>query len=190
MNLTEIPVQFGRVDGYFDCAGNKLTTLKGAPTIVGGFFGCNNNVLTSLEGGPQLVGGYYACSFNKLTNLIGAPGVCNDDFFCRVNKLTSLEGCPFLIKKDLYVSDNLLSIMYGLGIICHDIHHDISIDFLDINSWIRSNTTSTKNVSAKDIAQLIHTQDKYNIMGKAYIPNKIREYLCEFKLDLYRYRIC
>jgi hypothetical protein len=35
MGLTEIPVKFGKVDGWVSCSGNNLTTLKNCPTYVG-----------------------------------------------------------------------------------------------------------------------------------------------------------
>ena len=48
MNLTEIPVKFGRVEGYFACSSNKLISLKNSPnSIIGKFeFHCSNNNLT------------------------------------------------------------------------------------------------------------------------------------------------
>lgn len=33
-NLTEIPVQFNKVNGYFSCKNNQLISLKGCPKIV------------------------------------------------------------------------------------------------------------------------------------------------------------
>jgi hypothetical protein len=45
-DLKEIPVKFGRVDGYFDCSNNNLTTLKNCPDYVGGEFFCYGNNLT------------------------------------------------------------------------------------------------------------------------------------------------
>ena len=47
MNLTEIPVKFGRVEGHFNCSNNKLTTLKNYPTLVYGGFYCENNNLSN-----------------------------------------------------------------------------------------------------------------------------------------------
>jgi len=41
----ELPVKFGRVKGWFDCAGNKLTTLKNAPVYMDGYLYCHNNNL-------------------------------------------------------------------------------------------------------------------------------------------------
>ncbi|MBR1825746.1 MAG: hypothetical protein IJ770_04075, partial [Alphaproteobacteria bacterium] len=43
------------VKGYFNCSGNQLTSLKGAPQKVGGNFNCSYNQLTSLKGVPQKI---------------------------------------------------------------------------------------------------------------------------------------
>ena len=50
--------------GWFDCSRNQLTSLEGAPQIVGGNFNCRWNQLTSLEGAPQKVGGDFNCRNN------------------------------------------------------------------------------------------------------------------------------
>ena len=64
--LTELPLRFNRVSGYFDCGSNNLTTLKGSPRWVGGIFACSRNQLTSLEFSPEYVGGWFSCEFNDL----------------------------------------------------------------------------------------------------------------------------
>ncbi len=49
-HLTEIPVKFGRVSGYFNCASNNLTTLKNCPDVIdikGVTFNFYNNNLTN-----------------------------------------------------------------------------------------------------------------------------------------------
>ena len=46
-NLTEFPVKFGSVDGYFYCYKNHLTSLEGCPTSVDGSFYCHGNQLTN-----------------------------------------------------------------------------------------------------------------------------------------------
>ena len=66
--LTELPLTFNKVPGWFDCSYNRLTSLKGSPRWVGGSFSCSNNRLTSLEFSPDYVGGYFNCINNKLTN--------------------------------------------------------------------------------------------------------------------------
>ena len=65
MNLTELPMKFGKVNGDFVCYSNKLTTLEGAPNYVGRDFYCSRNNLASLEGAPKEVGGLFICYFNK-----------------------------------------------------------------------------------------------------------------------------
>ena len=67
--LTELPLSFNKVTGFFHCSDNKLTTLKGCPRWVGGgSFTCYNNRLTSLEFSPDYVGGDFYCINNKLTD--------------------------------------------------------------------------------------------------------------------------
>src|SRR5690606_7545334 len=72
-NLKELPLKFGRVDGYFYCGSNQLTSLEGGPNSVGGHFSCSYNQLTSLEGSPNSVGGGFYCNNNQLTSLKGGP---------------------------------------------------------------------------------------------------------------------
>jgi hypothetical protein len=67
-DLTELPLVFNKVTGYFDCGMNKLTTLKGCPRYVGDYFSCINNQLTSLEFSPDYVGLWFSCRFNNLTD--------------------------------------------------------------------------------------------------------------------------
>ena len=66
--LTELPLTFNKVTGWFDCGRNNLTTLKGSPRWVGGCFSCNKNQLTSLEFSPDYVGGSFDCYTNQLTD--------------------------------------------------------------------------------------------------------------------------
>ena len=62
--LTEIPFQFGKVNGYFICSSNNFTSLKGCPEIINGDFYCYKNKLTSLEGCPEEIKGYFYCDDN------------------------------------------------------------------------------------------------------------------------------
>jgi hypothetical protein len=68
MELTELPLVFNRVNGYFRCSYNKLTTLEGCPKWISGNFSCSYNNLTSLEFGPDYVGSNFWCNDNKLTD--------------------------------------------------------------------------------------------------------------------------
>ena len=67
-DLTELPLRFNKVSGYFRCHNNRLTSLKGCPRWIGGNFNCYNNQLTSLEFSPDYVGGDFDCEYNNLTN--------------------------------------------------------------------------------------------------------------------------
>jgi len=91
MNLTDLKgIKFGRISGDFDCFGNQLRTLEGAPREVGGYFDCNNNQLRTLEGAPREVGGYFDCSNNQLQTLEGAPETIGRAFHS--DHLRSLTG--------------------------------------------------------------------------------------------------
>ncbi len=67
-SLTELPLTFNKVTGYFTCGFNQLTSLKGSPRWVGGYFNCSCNQLTNLEGSPDYVGDDFYCETNQLTN--------------------------------------------------------------------------------------------------------------------------
>ena len=112
--VTQLPVQFASVGGYFSCSDNRLTSLAGAPQSVGGYFSCSGNELTSLDGAPQSVGGYFDCYHNQLTSLAGAPQSVGGDFYCSGNKLTSLAGAPQSVGGYFYCSGNKLTSLDGI----------------------------------------------------------------------------
>jgi hypothetical protein len=87
-------IKFGAVRGSFYCAGNKLTTLEGAPQTVEKNFNCRTNQLTTLVGAPQTVKGDFWCDKNQLTTLEGGPLKVGRGFYCYNNQITSLEGAP------------------------------------------------------------------------------------------------
>jgi hypothetical protein len=100
MGLTKIPINFGRVGGYFYCYNSELTTLAGAPREVGGNFYCYNNKLTTLEGAPSKVGGNFYCRNNQLWTFKGAPEFIGGDFSCHSNKISEIWNL-FKIPKDI-----------------------------------------------------------------------------------------
>ena len=129
VGLTKLPDILNniRIGGEFDCSGNNLTSLVGAPKIISEDFNCNDNhltslefapksvgysfqcgenLLTSLQGAPKSVSGFFLCSRNKLTTLEGGPVKVGVDFFCSYNKLTSLEGAPKSVGRDFYCGNN------------------------------------------------------------------------------------
>ena len=63
--LTELPLRFNRVGGFFRCSNNQLTSLKGGPRWIGDDFYCRYNDLTSLEFSPDYVGCDFDCSNNN-----------------------------------------------------------------------------------------------------------------------------
>jgi hypothetical protein len=69
--LTEIPLRFNNVNGYFNCSHNNLTTLKNCPIYVGDWFDCSYNQLTSLDGCSEYIRLEFFCSRNPLTSLYG-----------------------------------------------------------------------------------------------------------------------
>ena len=80
INSEKIPVQFGIVNGSFNCSYNKLISLNGCPKEVGGYFDCSNNELSSLEGCPEKVRYKFYCHSNNLTTLKYHPKIIDDDF--------------------------------------------------------------------------------------------------------------
>jgi len=68
-NLKELPFKFGKIDGDFNCYGNKLTSLTGAPEIVDGDFICHWNNLKDLKYSPKIVNGDFVCNINNLKSL-------------------------------------------------------------------------------------------------------------------------
>lgn len=113
LNLSDIPVKFGKVKGFFDCSNNELTHLSFAPHCVEHHFNCGNNNLTTLMGGPQSVIGNYFCYRNNLTNLIGSPQATQGNFSCHTNRIESLEGLGF-VGQGIFLSMNKLKSLQGL----------------------------------------------------------------------------
>jgi len=65
-NLSKLPIHFNKVNGHFDCANNKLTTLERAPIFVGNGFYCDYNNLTSFEDVPKEIGADFDCGYNPI----------------------------------------------------------------------------------------------------------------------------
>ena len=105
----KLPFKFGRVDGYFDCAGcPSLTSLEGSPQKVCRDFYCSNcTSLTTLEGSPQKVGrDFYCDGCNSLKSLEGAPQKVGVNFYCYdCTSLKSLEGAPQEVGRNFYCSN-------------------------------------------------------------------------------------
>jgi Leucine-rich repeat (LRR) protein len=111
--LTELPLVFNKVSGYFDCSNNQLTSLKGCPRWVGSSFYCTYNNLTSLEFSPDYVGNWFNCKYNQLTdNLcdteIGGrfyTTLKQDGLIFSSNKATNYNEWRKLYKRKLILDD-------------------------------------------------------------------------------------
>jgi hypothetical protein len=149
--LKKLPLKFGKVAGDFYCHRNQLTTLEGAPKVVGGNFGYSNNKLTTLEGAPKVVGGGFYCHYNKLTTLEGAPKVVGGSFYCSNNQLTSLEGAPEEVAGGFYCHHNKLTTLEGASKVVGD-------DFI-----CRYNPLPKEILTFKDKKYILKWQDDYVI---------------------------
>jgi hypothetical protein len=89
-NLTEIPIKFGRINGDFKCAFNRLVNLKNSPTYVYKNFYCNGNYLTTLFEGPKVVNGEYWCSRNNLKDIQGFPESFQSDLYIVMNPICEI----------------------------------------------------------------------------------------------------
>lgn len=91
---TSIEYPFESISGFFDCASTNITSLVGAPQMVGEGFYCHSLRITSLTGAPQSVGLVFDCSSTLITSLTGAPQSVGGSFYCCDTYLTSLEHAP------------------------------------------------------------------------------------------------
>lgn len=112
-NLSELPVQFGKIHGDFDCSNSSLTTLKGSPTWVQGAFNCGRNNLTSLTHAPAHVGRTFFCSNNQIESLVDGPRHVGKSYYCNNNRLTSLTGIPDQITGSVFCENNQLKSLQG-----------------------------------------------------------------------------
>ena len=113
LGLTDFKgIKLGTVEGNFYCNNNQLSSLEGAPQVLGMGFYCQNNQLNTLKGAPQKVG-WFSGENNQLTTLEGAPQEVVGNFYCNNNQLVSLEGAPQKVGKDFYCNNNQLTTLEG-----------------------------------------------------------------------------
>ena len=91
-----LPVQFGYVDGHFFLAKcSRLKTLRGSPHTVSGTFKCYSTPISSLEGAPEIVGESFVCDgMPNLKSLSGIDKIVHDirgGFVCS-NNVTHILG--------------------------------------------------------------------------------------------------
>lgn len=114
-DLTEIPLNFNKVNGNFIIYNNKLTSLEGSPKIVRGSFDCSHNKLKNLKGSPEIVRRNFSCQRNSITTLVGGPREVNGDYNCSENKLENLKGMPEYEVGHLTLAYNPLKSIEGIS---------------------------------------------------------------------------
>jgi hypothetical protein len=101
MSLTEIPIKFGTVKGWFICGDNKLTSMKNFPKIiVGGNLQMVNNNISNFDYFPLIVmsrNTVMSISDNPLTDYF--KNIKEDEFpYWRIlNWWSTIQDYPFLI---------------------------------------------------------------------------------------------
>lgn len=121
INLTSIPVQFGKVTGDFAVNNNSLTSLKGCPHTVGKGFYCWNNKLTSLEYVPTKIGEKINCNGNQF--------ILNDKLFEDLKRIGGEEKIHFY---DEFIQSLYDQISIQFGVTDKDIIDKIFMSYLDI----------------------------------------------------------
>jgi hypothetical protein len=162
-DLTSIPVQFGKVSGYFTCADNQLTSLLGAPKIVGDSFYCNGNLLTSFKYFPQQVADNITCSFNLVDNLDFLPQKIRGNFDCGNNpNLFTLENAP----QCYILITSYLNIQFN--------------DYVDLKSKLFLHKATSENQKIKLLKNL-YGEDSPNSFELMTYTNRILELMAPLK---------
>jgi hypothetical protein len=91
LGMTELPIKFKEVVGYFIVADNKLISMKNSPETVGGIADYSNNRIISLVEAPKEIGGSFNISNNLLTSPENGPTKVKGDYYCDNNKVVFNE---------------------------------------------------------------------------------------------------
>jgi len=140
--LTKLPLNFGKVSGYFNCGYNKLITLEGCPQSVGGNFYCYDNQLTSLEFCPQSVRGDFHFYNNRLKDLYNFPEFFDGTVYYHGNPVT--EILDLFIKESYYRLGKVIDLLNEYDVIQQDgklvildrleeVFHTLNIKLPEIN---------------------------------------------------------
>jgi len=85
--LSKLPLKFNKINGWFNCSWNNLTTLEGSPKEVNGDFYCHNNKLISFEYVPKIVRGGFDCDNNNIKTFEYFPSFVKQYFDCKDNPI-------------------------------------------------------------------------------------------------------
>jgi len=144
----ELPLNFNKVSGKFDCSSNELTTLKGCPKEVGGKFDCFNNILTDLKYCPEVVGGSFHCDDNEITTLEYCPKEVGGFFNCNRNDIPDLIGFDTKFEENIYTKGNPIG----------EIFHNGTYDF--IKAFKIYKVLKGKEVNLKRLKYIMELFDK------------------------------
>ena len=87
LGLEKLPIKFNKVNGYFDCSENELTSLSGSPFEVNGDFKCHTNELTSFKYAPKIIRGNFDCEWNNIKSFEYFPSYVKRYFWCDDNPI-------------------------------------------------------------------------------------------------------
>jgi len=79
--LTDLPIQFGKVQGTAYFGMNQLTSFKGMPNSIKGHLNCENNLITNFEHCPKFINGLLICSNNPIKSLKGFNSEINGNLY-------------------------------------------------------------------------------------------------------------
>lgn len=102
-----IPIQFGTVEGDFDCSNNELLSLEGSPFNVLGKFFCGYNLLRNFEYLPIHIRSHLYCSGNP--KLVKFP-----HHEVKVHSIYFDDTSPFLVKEAKKLRPLLVSNKEGI----------------------------------------------------------------------------
>ena len=110
-NLHELPLNFNRVNGIFDCGFNYLKSLKGAPNYLSSIFSCNSNELESFQYCPESDTNAYFFQNNNIRTF---------DYFPNIKAGISLRYNPVDELWSLFKDQNHVEYFNELDIIQED----------------------------------------------------------------------
>lgn len=105
-NLDFIPVNFNRIEGFFNCSHNNFSDLSSGPKIVIKTLACRFNKIKSLSNCHVQVGWAMDCEHNELTSLDAKGITINGNLYLTHNPLTSFESLNMDLKGSLVFSNS------------------------------------------------------------------------------------
>lgn len=111
-SISELPFQFGVINGDFSAPWN-ISTLKGVPEEITGTFVCSCKNIKDLQYFPNKIGGDVKISCKELISLKGMPNEIGGGLDINNSpKLTNLKGCSSKINGwfDISFCDNLITL--------------------------------------------------------------------------------